>query len=250
MLLNNKIKISLITLIFFLVAFIGYSSPRILVYPLAVDLGAFQPGHLYADSYIYNQSPNQTVFVQAHIFSLNVDKQGETKWQPIKDTSKIPLRLSWLKTSIPIGGSKVLRLIDFNDGAVSSDEVFDIQISPTLPPFMARSNYPAHLVEGHLRLIYGYRILVIIRPDTLKPKVKLKASSSRIEFINSGNTNVLISNLELCTQDEERCQQEPVFRLYAKMHKNITIPGKQFSLLKYTVSYPGSAESHVLSIKH
>lgn len=76
-----------------------------------------------------------------------------------------------------------------------------------------------------LKLLIGYDVLVIYRPEKMASEVTALRSGSAITFTNTGNTNVEMFEGRQCDAAGANCKSLPATRLYAGASWQVPITG-------------------------
>jgi hypothetical protein len=74
-----------------------------------------------------------------------------------------------------------------------------------------------------LRVLVGYDVLVIARPDNAKPAITGERSGRRLTLRNTGNTNALLVSGKQCNK-AGKCVDLPTTRLYAGITWTVDLP--------------------------
>jgi len=69
-------------------------------------------------------------------------------------------------------------------------------------------------------------VLVLVRPETISPKVDFDRDENSMVFRNSGNTSVMLREIEACVANNTTCEKLAANRLYPGEVLDIKIPGK------------------------
>ncbi len=103
------------------------------------------------------------------------------------------------------GARRVIRLARL-DAPAGSERIWRVDVRPVTGP--TESDTSA------VKLLIGYGVLVIGRPET--PRVALEATrrGEGLELTNMGNTNALLFDGRHCAPDDATCLELPTKRLY------------------------------------
>lgn len=69
--------------------------------------------------------------------------------------------------------------------------------------------------ESGLKLLVGYDLLVLARPETNKKNLEVSRTGSVLTFVNRGNASVELASGKQCEANGSNCRELPGKRLYA-----------------------------------
>ena len=78
--------------------------------------------------------------------------------------------------------------------------------------------------QSGLKLVVGYDVLVIARPQNARPLLEVSRDGTAVEFRNVGNTNALLFNGRQCDEAETDCAELPSKRIYAGNTWQLQLP--------------------------
>ena len=96
------------------------------------------------------------------------------------------------------------------------DRIFRVTIKPVIGEIVAR--------QSALKVVVGYDVLVIARPENARPLLEVSRSGNAVEFRNVGNTNALLFNGRQCDAAEADCAELPSKRIYAGNTWQLQLP--------------------------
>jgi len=105
---------------------------------------------------------------------------------------------------------------------LDTDDVYRLQVKPVRGP-------------GASPIVLNYDLLVLVRPKKASPNISLKQTSSGVALVNVGNSNALMSSMQLCDQSINVCQPLSTQRLYANQSWSVPVP-ERFNV-KHLVLY-------------
>jgi len=73
-------------------------------------------------------------------------------------------------------------------------------------------------------IVVNYDLLLLVRPTHPQPQVTFQKTPSGVSLINKGNSNVLLSSVQLCDVSIDVCNALPSRRLYAQQRWSIPSP--------------------------
>jgi Mat/Ecp fimbriae periplasmic chaperone len=104
------------------------------------------------------------------------------------------------------GERKVVRL-SLLERPKDRDRIYRVAVKPVIGEIVAR--------QSALKIVVGYDVLVIARPENARPRLEVSRSGNAVEFRNVGNTNALLFNGRQCDATEADCAELPSKRIYA-----------------------------------
>jgi P pilus assembly chaperone PapD len=104
------------------------------------------------------------------------------------------------------GERKVVR-VSLLERPRARDRIYRVTIKPVIGEIVAR--------QSALKIVVGYDVLVIARPQNARPRLEVSRSGNAVEFRNVGNTNALLFNGRQCDDTETNCAELPSKRIYA-----------------------------------
>jgi P pilus assembly chaperone PapD len=96
------------------------------------------------------------------------------------------------------------------------DRIFRVTIKPVIGEIVAK--------QSALKVVVGYDVLVIARPQNARPLLEVSRSGNAVEFRNVGNTNALLFNGRQCDAAEADCAELPSKRIYAGNTWQLQLP--------------------------
>lgn len=78
-------------------------------------------------------------------------------------------------------------------------------------------------------IVLNYDLLLLVRPEKASPSISLKRTSSGVALVNLGNSNALMSSMQLCDQSIDACHSLSAQRLYANERWSVPVP-KHFDI--------------------
>jgi P pilus assembly chaperone PapD len=171
----------------------------------------------YSDIIVHNQG-DETAYVKVtgeEVLAAGTPEETHRALGP-KD---VDLLVTPQKMAIPPGGDKQLRLV-LRVAERAKERIFRF----TIAPVPADSEAPEAGMA--VRVVVAYGVLVIVRPEELRPKIEAKRDGKRIEFTNAGNTNVFLETGKQCTGEaaSQKCVEVTGTRLYAGQRWSQELP--------------------------
>lgn len=139
----------------------------------------------------------------AEIRAPGLPRQKRVK---IRNPQRLGLLVTPTRLILEPGQRKIVRFAALAAGA-ATDRVFRVTIRPVVGKVVAPTTA--------IKIVVGYDLLVIIRPQHLKPHLTGRRKGRTITFRNTGNTNALLFNGRQCDQRGKNCKTLPVKRMYA-----------------------------------
>jgi P pilus assembly chaperone PapD len=104
------------------------------------------------------------------------------------------------------GERKVVRL-SLLERPDDRDRIYRVTIKPVIGEIVA--------AQSALKLVVGYDVLVIARPQNARPLLDVSRRGNTVELRNLGNTNALLFNGRQCDETATDCAELPSKRIYA-----------------------------------
>jgi Mat/Ecp fimbriae periplasmic chaperone len=104
------------------------------------------------------------------------------------------------------GERKVVRL-SLLERPKDRDRIYRVAVKPVMGEIVAK--------QSALKVVVGYDVLVIARPENARPLLEVSRSGNAVEFRNVGNTNALLFNGRQCAAEQADCAELPSKRIYA-----------------------------------
>ena len=153
---------------------------------------------------------------------------AEPRRVELEDPRTAPVLVSPRQLMLPPGTRKRVRVILRADIA-GSDRIFRLQVKPYTGN--ARLAGAATGKSSAVRILLGYDLLLLARPSTLDPDVRVGRDGDTMAFRNEGNTNVLLRRIVQCdgdadpdTADEGTCEELTPTRLYPGQTHRVVLP--------------------------
>ena len=119
---------------------------------------------------------------------------------------ELGLLISPNRLALGPGERKVVRL-SLLERPEHRDRIYRVTMKPVVGEIAAQ--------QSGLKLVVGYDVLVIARPENARPRIEVSRSGNAVEFRNVGNTNALLFNGRQCDDEATDCADLPSKRLYA-----------------------------------
>lgn len=119
------------------------------------------------------------------------------------------------------GQQKVLRMA-IRKPAGDVDRIYRVAVTPKLgkPKLGAQDD----AVSTALKVLVGYEVLVMVRPNDFKPEVSITRSGRTLSMQNDGNSNLLVRSVRQCRTPGEGCVEVGANRLYAGEQWQLELP--------------------------
>ena len=193
----------------------GHAFANIALSQVIVDL---KPGDTPTqDIEVWNNSADRSYVVAepAEVISPGAGDEHRT-------TNPDPAQLGILVTPqrmILEPGQKRLIRVSAVVARGSRDRIYRVAVKPVAGDITASVTA--------LKLLIGYDVLVIYRPEVMSGNVTAQRSASAITFTNTGNTNVEMFEGRQCDAAGANCKTLPATRLYAGASWQVPIDGPQ-----------------------
>ncbi len=193
------------TVLFLLLAFASTTRAEMYVDRSIV---IFEPNGQPREDVAVSNTSDEVMYVEVEV--LRVDNPGTPQESRVKVDNPRELKLlaTPSKLIIPAGSQKLVRIVNLQADN-QTERVYRINITPIVAPLAEETS--------QLRIVVAYQVLTIVQPNAPKPNLVVTREGSTITFVNSGNTNVLLSEGVQCESAaaDDGCQELPSRRLYA-----------------------------------
>lgn len=204
----------------------GHARAQISVSEMTVDIGPNQPLH---DLVVGNPS-DQTAYVEVEVIQIN--DPGGPNQTFVKGTN--PGETGLLTTPnrliLKAGERAVVRIAPVKRDP-DRDRVYWVRVKPVVGQLEAQ--------QSVIRVLFGYDVLVIVRPPDPKPSFTVKRDGRTITATNTGNTMVELGYGQQCDADGTNCVSAPGKRLYAGLTWSAELP--RDAPVVYTVTEGGQS---------
>jgi len=147
----------------------------------------------------------------------------------LDDPRETPVLVSPRQLLIAPGTRKRVRVI-LRDAPSDSDRIFRLAVKPYTGKARIESD-GNDKTSSAIRVLVGYDLLLISRPNNKQPTVKVTRDDTSIVFRNEGNTNVLLRRIVQCDAGVdpkeatgEQCVEMQPNRLYAGETYKVSLP--------------------------
>ena len=145
------------------------------------------------------------------------------------DPRTAPVLVSPRQLLVPPGTRKRVRVILRQES--DAEQVFRLRVKP----YTGSARLTAtgdDKKSSAIRVLVGYDLLLIARPAELRPDVRVTRDEDSIEFVNGGNTNVLLRRIVQCEAGVDpdapdaagACEEMQPNRLYAGETYRVALP--------------------------
>ncbi|MFK7860421.1 MAG: molecular chaperone [Granulosicoccus sp.] len=193
----------------------------------------FDPGQKTRDLEVRN-SGNDKIYLDLKIAEIIDPHTSKPQRVELADPRTAPVLVSPEQLLVLPGQRKRVRLI-MRESATNTDRVFRLSVKPYTGKVELGPGEEGKTTSG-IKVLVGYEILLLSRPEELKPRMKVERSDSTLLITNTGNTNVLLRKIAQCERDGEDCIDLQPNRLYAGERLELKLPKK------------GSAEQYPVEI--
>ena len=131
------------------------------------------------------------------------------------DPREMGLLISPNRLVLGPGERKVVRL-SLLERPEGRDRIYRVTMKPVIGEIVAR--------QSGLKLVVGYDVLVIARPENARARLEVTRSGDAVEFRNVGNTNALLFNGRQCAGEQTDCAELPSKRIYAGNAWQLQLP--------------------------
>lgn len=186
---------------------------EIVLSELIVEL---QPGkRTRADVEVWNNSPDRAYVVAEPAEVLAAGTSAESR-RSDPDPEQLGLLVSPARMILEPGQRRLVRIAAIGPHA-GRERVYRVTIRPVAGQLSAE--------ESGLKLLVGYDMLVLVRPDKQEPRISGSRIGEGIVFRNTGNVSVELIEGRQCRAPDERCTPLPAKRLYAGAEWHVQTDG-------------------------
>ncbi|MBX2823289.1 MAG: fimbria/pilus periplasmic chaperone [Gammaproteobacteria bacterium] len=154
---------------------------------------------------------------------INPEKATPTR-KELDDPRTASMLVSPQQLMVPPGARKRVRVI-LRDKTHTSDRVFRLSVKPYTGKLkLAKTTGEAK--QSAIKVLIGYDLLLLARPENLDTDLQVTRTQDKIEFVNNGNTNVLLRDIKQCNADKSGCVDMQPNRLYVGEIYSIDLPKK------------------------
>jgi Mat/Ecp fimbriae periplasmic chaperone len=197
--MKYKILLPLFSLIL-----ISTANAGIIVDKMVVD--SFLKNSKQQNVFVYNDG-DEIAYVAIEVFEIKNPGEEDEKRVPVDIKSGNRLIVAPNKLTIEPSEKGRLQFI-INDTNLKNDRIYRVSVIPKISGVELNSGIG-------IKILIGYDLLVISRPDKPKFDLKVLKDKDSITFINNGNTNILLNNVKQC-DNTNNCTTILSKRLYAK----------------------------------
>jgi len=152
-----------------------------------------------------------------------IDPESETPTRvQLDDPRTAPVLVSPKQLLVPPGERKRMRVI-LREPAVERDRVFRLAVKPYTGALKIDETSGDKKASA-IKVLVGYDLLLLSRPPNANPEVAVTRYNDHLEFVNKGNTNVLLRKIEQCDATESDCEELQPNRLYAGESYSVELP--------------------------
>lgn len=199
--------------------------PDIMVDKIIVEFAHNQPPR--DDIYVINNG-EENAFVKVEVLAVNNPGEDSEERVSLAGAEDVPFIASPARLVIPPGGRKQVRLVNLS-GPAEVEQVYRINFTPVLAPLADEDN-------AVVRVVVAYQVLALAHPAEPVENLEAKRNKNTIEFVNAGNSYVLLAEGKQCDDSGAECVDLPSRRLYAGNRWTIELPyttPAHFSLTNY-----------------
>jgi P pilus assembly chaperone PapD len=170
---------------------------------LVIDLGTASKRR--DDIEVWNNSDERAYVVVDPSEILNPGKADEIRHAE-PDPEKRGLLVSPARMILEPGQRKLVRVAAIGPSQ-ERERVYRVTVKPVAGELSSK--------ESGLKLLFGYDVLVLLRPGESRPNVTADRSGSSLTFRNDGNASLELVDGKQCAPSGKDCVDLPGRRLYA-----------------------------------
>lgn len=172
----------------------------------------FDAGEKIQDFEVYN-SADHKVWLSLQVSEIIEPESDNPRKVALDDPRNADVLVSPTRLLLPPGQQKRIRVIMRNPSA-DKERVFRLSVLPHTGRVTLAGDSPTRLTGG-IKVLLGYDLLLISRPEAPEAEVLARRNDDSVEFINNGNTNVMMQRIAQCFPATGDCFDLPTKRLYA-----------------------------------
>lgn len=120
------------------------------------------------------------------------------------------------------GQTKIVRVVTTKKD-VTSDKVYRLKVVPFAgKPLLGEKQ----LKSADVKILMGFKLLVLVRPEDMLPKLEYQLNGQSISFSNTGNTSVLLREIEVCDAVKDVCHDLGTNRVYPGEIHSVALPAE------------------------
>jgi len=150
-------------------------------------------------------SGNDTLFVLVEPFQILEPGTKAQKRVKVRDPGKFGLLVTPNRFVLKPKQSKIMRIVVLKP-AEKRDRIYRLTVKPVIGQVEA--------AQTAVKIVFGYDVLVVVRPNGGKPELQAKREGKSLTFTNTGTTSALLSNGKQCDKAGENCVDSPPKRIY------------------------------------
>lgn len=203
----------------------GAARAEIVLSELIVEL---QPGkRTRADLEIWNNSPERA-YVAVEPSEILAAGTAEESRRADPDPERLGLLVSPARMILEPGQRRLLRIAAMNPDS-RRERVYRVTTKPVAGQLSDE--------ESGLKLLVGYDVLVLVRPEKPEPQISASRTGEGIAFRNTGNVSVELIEGRQCRTPDEQCTPLPAKRLYPGAAWRVQTNGS--TIVDYMLKSPG-----------
>jgi len=140
----------------------------------------------------------------------------------LDDPRDAPLIVTPRQLLVAPGERKRVRMI-LRDELIE-ERVFRLAINPYVGNVRLDESREGGDKASAIKVLVGYDLLLLARPLPLEPKLEVTRTEDAIEFVNAGNTNVLLNSITQCDSEGNDCEELEPDRLYVGETLRMKLP--------------------------
>ncbi len=198
--------------------FSGIATAQISVNRSVIEFGA---GEKVQDIEILNTGDFK-IYLDIKVAEIINPESENPERKELSDPRNAAVLVSPAQVLIPPGQRKRVRII-MRQAATDKDKIYRMAVKP----------YTGKLKINHsgddkkssaIKVLVGYDLLLLSRPKTKDSTLEVTRTDTSIQFVNRGNTNVLLRKIVQCDSAQIECLDLQPNRLYAGETYSIDLP--------------------------
>jgi P pilus assembly chaperone PapD len=194
---------------------VSYASAELVLSQLVIDLS---PGdHSRTDIEIWNRGADRS-FVSVEPREIIAPGTASESSKRDPDPEELGLLVSPARLVLEPGQRRLIRIAAIAPPS-DRERVYRVTVRPVVGQLSSEAS--------GLKVLVGYDLLVLVRPDNPNPHVAGQRAGDRLLLRNDGNVSVELGNGQRCSESTHRCAALPGGRLYVGQEKEVSAPASE-----------------------
>jgi len=161
-----------------------------------------------------------TLYINLNLHEVLDPATSDTNTKLLSDPTQDGILVHPRQLVLQPGQSRSARVV-LSRRVEQQDRVFRLNLEPMVGDALVAQTDKR---EAGVKMLLGYKLLVLARPDELQPDVKMQREKHKVVFENNGNTSVLLRKLSVCESENSACTDLAPNRLYPNEILTVAMP--------------------------